>query len=61
MIIDTTAMLKTGRPQFSLRAVLVAVSIVSIVLGLGLYLARPRPTMPPLDHGDFGSTRVLMH
>ena len=44
-----------GKTRFSLRTLLVAVTVVAVVLGLTSYFRSRPPELPPLDVGDFGT------
>ena len=46
------------RPRFSLRALLIATTLLAVVLGLIVYYANRPPTTPPFDHGDWPTDSV---
>jgi hypothetical protein len=40
--------------QYSLRTLLVAVTLVAVVLGFRYFVRSTPPALPPIDVGDFG-------
>jgi len=58
LISASVAALPWIRWRFSLRALLIATTLVAVVLGVAVYLANRPPTTPPLDHGDWPNNSV---